>query len=226
MKTLTKMDMIRALVESEKVNELKKDENESIESLAARLYRSVSSEEVKTLYTERIAQDPVEAIEKVAEKAEKVVSAVEKPKKAAKKKVSSKTLTKAEKKAQEEFEKSRIESRESEEERKALYAPVINEQGITMKAWISDLIVQHEFKFTKKGKYELKLEHHSIIYNPEKNRFDIVYNEDKKTTIFYTLALCPFMIRSFLKKYGISLEKGDLKEKVLSTKIGRQINKA
>lgn len=73
MATLTKMDMIKALVEANKVDELKKEKDNSTK-LAARMFRTLSNDRVKELYAARIVAEPEKVIKEITKKAEKAAA--------------------------------------------------------------------------------------------------------------------------------------------------------
>lgn len=183
MTTLTKMDMIKALVAANQVDELKKEKDDSIK-LAARIFRTVSNDRVKELYATRIAANPEKVIEEVTKKAEKAAKA---SKKAAQKKPAEKVPVK-----------------EEPVEKDAMYQSIEDEEGnVYKKAWMLEELNSRGFsKLTNRNidVRRLKGEHYLLIYSRFDNKITVKELGTGKV-VKTTLCICPFIVRAFIDKY-------------------------
>lgn len=173
MATLTKMDMIKALVEAKKVEELRKEKDDSLK-LASRLFRSLSNEKVKELYFSRIASEPEKVIEEVTEK---VIKAA-KP------------------------QKERATVKEEKEPVDPDYLSVADEKGhVYKKAWVLKVLDEKKFsKLTSKGERRLKGKSKFLVYSIDTNSIVAASIKNGKI-VNKTICACPFITKAFIDKY-------------------------
>lgn len=175
MTTMTKMDMIKKLVEENKVDEFKKEKDDNTK-LASRLFRTLTNESVKELYAARISASPEKAIEEITKKVEKAA------KKAPAKEV------KAEVK-----------------EKDPMYSPAKDAAGNEYKkAWVLQELDERGFAplsglAANVRKLEGKV--NTLIYHRNKNILNVKSNETG-AIVQSTMCLCPFIVKSFITKYA------------------------
>lgn len=176
MTTMTKMDMIKKLVEENKVEEFKKEKDDDTK-LASRLFRTLTNENVKELYAARISASPEKAIEEITKKVEKAA-----------KKAPAKEEVKAEVK-----------------EKDPMYSPAKDAAGNEYKkAWVLQELDERGFSplsglALNIRKFEGKT--NTLIYHRNKNILNVKSNETDEI-IQSTMCLCPFIVKAFITKYA------------------------
>lgn len=201
MAVLSKMDMIKALIKENKVEELKQEKDTELK-LAARLFRQLNLKQVKEMYAEKIAKEPIAVIEAVTEKVEKVAK-------------------KPETKAAKEVKKIKVEETKTEKpkaekapKKKAnpKFLPAKDEKGYEYKkAWVIPVLDNAGFSKLGRSKYKRTLESktYTQVYDRERNIVEVYKTSQIKkgvaepALVNKTLAICPFIVEAFVKKYAI-----------------------
>lgn len=171
MATLTKMEMIKTLVETNNVDEFKKEKDDTFK-LAGRLFRTLSADRVKELYEERIKISPEAVLEEVTEKIEKVAT---------------KSKTEKAEKVDSQYETAKDENGNSY--KKAWVLEFLNSAGFSALRGINEI-------------REIFGEKYYIRYYRSKNMM-IAFSSETKKEVKRTLCLCPFIVKSFVKKYSV-----------------------
>lgn len=201
MAVLSKMDMIKALIKENKVEELKQEKDTELK-LAARLFRQLNLKQVKEMYAEKIAKEPIAVIEAVTEKVEKVAK---KPETKAAKEVKKIKVeeTKAEKPKAEKAPKKKVNPK---------FLPAKDEKGYEYKkAWVIPVLDNAGFSKLGRSKYKRTLESktYTQVYDRERNVVEVYKTSQIKkgvaepALVNKTLAICPFIVEAFVKKYAI-----------------------
>ena len=201
MAVLSKMDMIKALIKENKVEELKQEKDTELK-LAARLFRQLNLKQVKEMYAEKIAKEPIAVIEAVTEKVEKVAK---KPETKAEKEVKKIKVeeTKAEKPKAEKAPKKKVNPK---------FLPAKDEKGYEYKkAWVIPVLDNAGFSKLGRSKYKRTLESktYTQVYDRERNVVEVYKTSQIKkgvaepALVNKTLAICPFIVEAFVKKYAI-----------------------
>lgn len=201
MAVLSKMDMIKALIKENKVEELKQEKDTELK-LAARLFRQLNLKQVKEMYAEKIAKEPIAVIEAVTEKVEK---AAKKPETKATKEVKKIKVeeTKTEKPKAEKAPKKKVNPK---------FLPAKDEKGYEYKkAWVIPVLDNAGFSKLGRSKYKRTLESktYTQIYDRERNSLEVYKTSQIKkgvaepALVNKTLAICPFIVEAFVKKYAV-----------------------
>ena len=201
MAVLSKMDMIKALIKENKVEELKQEKDTELK-LAARLFRQLNLKQVKEMYAEKIAKEPIAVIEAVTEKVEKVAK---KPETKAAKEVKKIKVeeTKTEKPKAEKAPKKKVDPK---------FLPAKDEKGYEYKkAWVIPVLDNAGFSKLGRSKYKRTLESktYTQVYDRERNIVEVYKTSQIKkgvaepALVNKTLAICPFIVEAFVKKYAI-----------------------
>ena len=201
MAVLSKMDMIKALIKENKVEELKQEKDTELK-LAARLFRQLNLKQVKEMYAEKIAKEPIAVIEAVTEKVEKVAK---KPETKAAKEVKKIKVeeTKTEKPKAEKAPKKKVNPK---------FLPAKDEKGYEYKkAWVIPVLDNAGFSKLGRSKYKRTLESktYTQVYDRERNIVEVYKTSQIKkgvaepALVNKTLAICPFIVEAFVKKYAI-----------------------
>nr|DAD80448.1 MAG TPA: hypothetical protein [Siphoviridae sp. ctYh54] len=201
MAVLSKMDMIKALIKENKVEELKQEKDTELK-LAARLFRQLNLKQVKEMYAEKIAKEPIAVIEAVTEKVEKVAK---KPETKAAKEVKKIKVeeTKTEKPKAEKAPKKKVNPK---------FLPAKDEKGYEYKkAWVIPVLDNAGFSKLGRSKYKRTLESktYTQVYDRERNVVEVYKTSQIKkgvaepALVNKTLAICPFIVEAFVKKYAI-----------------------
>lgn len=201
MAVLSKMDMIKALIKENKVEDLKQEKDTELK-LAARLFRQLNLKQVKEMYAEKIAKEPIAVIEAVTEKVEK---AAKKPEVKATKEVKKIKVeeTKVEKPKAEKAPKKKVDPK---------FLPAKDEKGYEYKkAWVIPVLDNAGFSKLGRSRWKRTLESktYTQIYDRERNSLTVYKTSQIKkgvanpAIVNKTPAICPFIVEAFVKKYAV-----------------------